>query len=136
MALATFLHLLRSHSIEDERLERQYRTQVGSVATQVHAVFDDWMALREIEPDYGRLANAAAVNRWELMKLAAQVERLVPSRALGHVQRDMHAALLKAARACQLLANGYRFHKSGAVCDGQALLLETLETLDGLAREF
>ena len=36
------------------------------------------------------------------------------------------------ARACQLLANGYRFHKSEAVCDGQALLVETVSDIADL----
>ena len=42
------------------------------------------------------------------------------------MHRDVHNAMLGCARACQLLANGYRFHKSEAVCDGQALMVETL----------
>jgi hypothetical protein len=32
-----------------------------------------------------------------------------------------------------LLANGYRFHKSEAICDGQAMLVETVDDLNGLA---
>jgi hypothetical protein len=39
-----------------------------------------------------------------------------------------------AARACQLLANGYRFHKSQAVCDGQAMLLDSVNDLSELVR--
>jgi hypothetical protein len=97
-------------------------------------VFDDWVAMREVEPDNARLANASAVNRWELMRLAKQTERLRPPRSMNGLHRDVQAAVEASARACQLLANGYRFHKSEAVCDGQALLVETVDDLDALLR--
>jgi hypothetical protein len=42
--------------------------------------------------------------------------------------------VIASARACQLLANGYRFHKSEAICDGQALLVEAVQDLEGLVR--
>src|SRR6266511_1047746 len=64
-----------------------------------------WVALREIEPDYARLANTAAVNRWELMRLAKQTERLQPPRIVGGTHRHILAAVTSSARACQLLAN-------------------------------
>jgi hypothetical protein len=82
-----------------------------------------------------RLANVAAVNRWELMRLANEAELLEPPRKLGSVHRDMQEAVIGAARACQLLANGYRFYKSEAVCDGQALLVETVQNISDLAAQ-
>jgi hypothetical protein len=51
---------------------------------------------------------------------------------LAGVHRDVLNAVVGAARACQLLANGYRSHKSEAVCDGQALLVETVNEIDDL----
>jgi len=65
------------------------------------------------------------VDRCDAFKDVAAVEQnaRVPrqrTRIAGHADRDRNA------RACQLLANGYRFHKSEAVCDGQALLVETV----------
>jgi len=96
------------------------------MADRVRAIFDDWGTLREVEPDNARLANAAAVNRWELMRMARDAEQLEPPRSLSSVHRDVQNAMVGCARACQLLANGYRFHKSEAVCDGQALLVETV----------
>jgi len=95
-------------------------------------MFDEWGALREVEADNARLANAAAVNRWELMRLAHDVEQLEPPRSLVNLHRDVHNAVIGCARACQLLANGYRFHKSEAVCDGQALLVETVDDIADL----
>jgi hypothetical protein len=102
------------------------------MADGLRAMFDAWGSLREIEPDYARLANAAAVNRWRIMRLARTVEQLEPPRSLSNVHREVHNAVIGCARACQLLANGYRFHKSEAVCDGQALLVETVADISEL----
>jgi hypothetical protein len=132
LAIATFLQLLRPQSLEDQHAIRVYQGHVQTIATQVRQVFDSWVALREIEPDYARLANTAAVNRWELMRLAKQTERLQAPRPLTGAHRHILAAVSSSARACQLLANGYRFHKSEAICDGQALLVETVQELDEL----
>ena len=101
----------------------------------MRVAFDNWVRMREIEPDNMRLANAAAVNRWELMRLAREAEQLEPPRKLAGVHRDVQETVVSAARACQLLANGYRFYKSEAVCDGQALLLETVQNISDLAAQ-
>ena len=130
MGLATFLQLIRPTTTDERRAQRLFRSQAQQFSQRVHAVFDAWGAVREIEGDYARLANAAAVNRWELMRLAHDAEQLPAPRAMTGAHRDLCEALTSAARACQLLANGYRFHKSEAVCDGQALLVDTLATLD------
>ncbi len=126
MALATFLQLLRPQTLQERRAIRGYRVQVQDMADRLRAIFDEWIALREVEPDYARLANAAAVNRWELMRMARDADDVEPPRSLANVHRDVQNAVVGCARACQLLANGYRFHKSEAVCDGQALLVETV----------
>ncbi len=102
------------------------------MADRLQAIFEDWSALREVERDYARLANAAAVNRWELMRMARDANELEPPRSLSNVHRDVQNAVVGCARACQLLANGYRFHKSEAVCDGQALLVETVADIADL----
>ena len=69
------------------------------------------------------------------MRLAKEVEHLEPPRSLLDVQRDVQSAVVASARACQLLANGYRFHKSDAVCDGQALLVETMQDMEDLVEQ-
>jgi hypothetical protein len=132
VALATFLQLLRPHSLHEQRAQRLYRARAQQLASRVRAVFNNWVAVRELEPDNSRLANAAAVNRWELMRLAREAEGLEPPRSLLTLHRDVLNAVIGAARACQLLANGYRSHKSEAVCDGQALLVDTVKEIDDL----
>jgi hypothetical protein len=132
VALATLLQRLRPTSLEDQRAQREYRAELERMASKLQAMFDDWLSLREYLSDNGELANAAAVNRWELMRLVKVAEHLTPPRSLASIHREVHHALVGAARAYQLLANGYRGHKSEAVCDGQALLVETVADLNGL----
>jgi hypothetical protein len=135
LALGSILQLLRPQTLQEQRAQRVYRTEVEHIAGRMRTALDDWVRLREVEPDNMRLANAAAVNRWELMRLAHETEQLEPPRKLASVHRDVHDAVLSAARACQLLANGYRFYKSEAVCDGQALLVETVQNINVLAAQ-
>src|SRR5438067_2802827 len=136
VALATFLQLLRPQSLaQEQRAQGLYRARAQQIASQLRTVFDDWLALREVEPEYAQLANVAAVRRWELLRLARDTEYLNPPRSLAGIHRDLHNALIGSARACQLLANGYRFHKSDAVCDGQALLVETVAEVSELVAQ-
>ena len=136
MALATFLQLLRPPSLAQERrAQRLYQVAAQRMALRMRTVLDDWLALREVEADYNLLANSAAVNRWELMRLAREAEQLIPPRSVASLHRDIHNAVVGGARACQLLANGYRSHKAEAVCDGQALLLETVTEINELVAQ-
>jgi hypothetical protein len=132
VALATFLQLLRPQTLQDQRAQRLYGALAQDTAARLQHAFETWVELREIEPDYARLANAAAVNRWELMRLAREVEQFEVPRSLVSAHRNVLNRVLGAARACQLLANGYRFHKSEAICDGQAMLLDTVKDLGEL----
>ena len=133
MALGALLDRLRPSRPDERRAQRAYCEHIYAIARRVRVIFDDWVQLREVEPDNMRLANAAAVDRWELMRLSKTVERLHAPRPASGNQRAVQEALVGAARACQLLANGYRSHKSEAVCDGQALLVESVEALIALA---
>jgi hypothetical protein len=135
LALGSILQLLRPQTLQEQQAQRAYRTEVQQIAGRVRVTFDDWVRMREIEPDNMRLANAAAVNRWELMRLANAAEQLEAPRKLASIHRNVQEAVIAAARACQLLANGYRFYKSEAVCDGQALLVETVQDITALAAQ-
>jgi len=135
LALGSILQLLRPHTLQEQHAERAYRAEVEQIADRMQTTLDDWVRMREVEPDNMRLANAAAVNRWELMRLAREAEQLEPPRKLASVQREVHGSVVAAARACQLLANGYRFYKSEAVCDGQALLVEKVQAISVLAAQ-
>jgi hypothetical protein len=112
-----------------------YRVRVLAAAEHLRRACEAWDGLRQIEPDNARLANTAAVNRWELVRLLRQLERLHVPSMLSKLHNELSAALNDAARAWQLLANGYRSHKSEAVCDGQALLVEAAAAVQVLSQE-
>jgi hypothetical protein len=132
VALATFLQRLRPTSDQEQHEQHLYRAEAQQFVTRIQAIFERWLSLREVESDNSELANAAAVSRWELMRMAGSLEHLSPPRSLAGVHRAVENALLTSARACQLLANGYRGHKADVVCDGQALLLEMVTEVNGL----
>jgi hypothetical protein len=135
VALATFLQILRPQTLQEQRAQRSYRADIQQIAGRLRSILDEWISLRELESDYTRLANASAVNRWELMRLAQEAEQLDPPRSLANVHRDVQNAVVGSARACQLLANGYRFHKSEAVCDGQAMLVDAVKDIDDVVAQ-
>ena len=112
-----------------------YRVRVLDAAEHVRRACEAWDGVRQVEPDNARLANMAAVNRWELVRLLRQLERLHVPRVVSRLHGDFADALSDAARAWQLLANGYRSHKSEAVCDGQALLVEAAAAVQGITQE-
>jgi hypothetical protein len=135
VAFASLLQSFRSQSLHERDARQAYAAEVQAVSERLRQLLDDWVAMREVEPDNSRLANVAAVNRWELMRLAQEVEANTPPRGLGGVHRELFERAVDAARACQLLANGYRSHKSEAICDGQALFLDTVAALERLAKQ-
>ena len=119
----------------DPHLVGVYRARVLAAAEQLRRACEAWDGLRQIEPDNARLANTAAVNRWELVRLLHQLERLHVPSMVSKLHDDLSEALTDAARAWQLLANGYRSHKSEAVCDGQALLVEAAAAVQVISQE-
>ncbi len=130
MSLGTLLRRLRPPSAEDLAALSRYLAHVREPLARVRANHDGWMDLREYEHELERLANTAAVNRWELLRLAEQLTHVEPPKLAATAHRATLDALAEAARACQLLANGHRFHKSEAACDGQVQLAESVATIE------
>ena len=133
--LASLLKRIGSSRRADAHVLGAYRVRVVAAAEQVRRACETWDGLRQIEPDNARLANTAAVNRWELVRLLRQLERLHVPGMLRQLHTQLADALGDAARAWQLLANGYRSHKSEAVCDGQALLVEAAAAVQIIRHE-
>ncbi len=130
-----FLQLLKPQTLQEQRAQHAYVAQAQKIAARICRAFDDWNAHREVEQDNQRLANTAAVNRWELMLLARETEALAAPRSMLGIQRNLQNAVKDAARACQLLAIGYRSHKAHAVCDGQALLIDVVSDVNALVAQ-
>ena len=77
--------------------------------------------------DNERLANVAAIHRWEAGTMHRSLNEVQPPSILARAHSELVVALLTASRAAQLLSNGSRFHNANAVCDGQNLLEESRE---------
>lgn len=86
-----------------------------------------WLVALDEQRRTERLANAAAVYRWQLNAVLARFELLPVPSAL----RAWHEALLEAfgaaSRGTHLLSHGYRFHVVRIICDGGLLLEEARE---------
>jgi hypothetical protein len=86
-----------------------------------------WLLALEVQRRSERLANAAAVYRWQLNAVVGRLEGLTVPPAL----RAWHDALLEAfgaaSRGTHLLSHGYRFHVVRTICDGGVLLEDARE---------
>jgi hypothetical protein len=129
MPFRALIQRLRPTTPEQQLALEVYRHQTSALVARASHMRDEWLSLSQLEPDSERLANIAAVNRWELARLHEQHEQEAAPRLAAGQQQTVLAALADLARAFQLLANGHRFHKSDAVCDGQVLLVETVDRL-------
>ena len=107
-----------------------YRERVAAIAQRVGVVRDEWLETVGQDPVDAQVANVASVHRWELSRLASEADALVAPVVAANVHQQVRRALSDAARGCQLLATGSRFHKSEAICDGQVLLVGAAETLE------
>lgn len=135
MPLSSLLRRFRSLG-PDERAElAAYRARLEELLPRLRAIRIEWIEQSRDEPSGERLANAASVYRWEVSKLGQQLDEIGVPRSGEHVHRDFQAVFADAARACQLLATGSRFHKSEAVCDGQTLLVEATDGAERLVGE-
>lgn len=87
----------------------------------------EWFEQASLFLDNEKLANAAAIHRWETATMSQNLARIVPPAVLAQAHTEAVASLLLASRAAQLLSNGSRFHSASAVCDGQTMLQEARE---------
>lgn len=133
-ALKGFLRRLRRPDAAEVAALRAYESDVGPALDRLHALHDEWLEATREDIDQARLANRAAVSRWEAGRLSEELEqRTERLAAVEDEHRRVAAEVRDAARAFQLLAHGTRFHKADAVCDGQVLLVGAVERL-GLRR--
>jgi hypothetical protein len=86
-----------------------------------------WLLALEEQRRNERVANAAAVYRWQLNAVRTRLESLTVPPAL----RAWHDALMEAfgaaSRGTHLLSHGYRFHVVRTICDGGVLLEDARE---------
>jgi len=110
-----------SLSRPDPALAR-YLEALAACTGAIMALHQRWQLEQATHDDSERLANTAAILRWEFNQLArAHAGREAPPQA-RQLHAEVEQSLLTAQRACQMLSNGYRFHNLDKICDGGELL--------------
>ncbi|MDP8921621.1 MAG: hypothetical protein M3O34_01935 [Chloroflexota bacterium] len=102
-----------------------YADVVLPLADRAEALHQQWFEYTALIADSEKLANAAAIHRWQVAAMARTLERVAPPAelALDHVR--LIEAFQLASRAAQLLSSGSRYHNANALCEGQVLLTES-----------
>jgi len=86
-----------------------------------------WLAALDEQRRNERLANAAAVYRWQLNGVREGLAALTVPQAGTAWHAALTEALDAADRGTHLLSHGYRFHSVRTICDGGLLLEEAHE---------
>jgi len=121
-ALSALGRLFQRHPLPSDEELIAYAAEMVPALERAERLYQEWFEQAALFADHERLANAAAIHRWEAATLARALGQIAPPRALGRSHADLVTALHAASRAAQLLSNGTRFHNGHAVCDGQTLL--------------
>src|SRR5438105_4497638 len=110
-----------------DEIMRGYAQVALDLLAHWEELHERWLMALDEQRRTERLANAAAVYRWQLNAVLARFEALAVPSAL----RAWHDALLEAlgaaSRGTHLLSHGYRFHIVRTICDGGLLLEEARE---------
>lgn len=103
-----------------------YLQAVLPVLDTASRLYASWLESTREERDQERLANMAAVLRWELAGLLSDLMELTPPAPVTQHHRDLAQSLGRAVRAAHMLAYGYRFCNFGRLCDGQTGLQDSM----------
>jgi hypothetical protein len=125
---------LRRRTPEERQAMRLFGDRARRIVHRERAIVDDWLQQASMGVGDERLANAAAVARWQSGRLTERLEHLAPPPSCESAHRDITEAILDVTRGFQLLASGYRFRATDAVCDGQALLNEAMDDAERALR--
>lgn len=112
-----------------------YAQVVEPMLDRAEHLYQQWIEQAAMFVESERLANAAAVQRWDLATMKQMAEGAIPPRGLARAHADFVASLHVASRAAQLLNSGHRFHTASAVCDGTTLLEEARQQRQSAERE-
>jgi hypothetical protein len=104
-----------------------YADRVFPDLERAEALYQDWFEQSALFIDNEKLANGAAIHRWETARMSRMLKQVLPPSVLAQPHHDLIASLSQASRAAQLLSSGSRFHNASAVCDGQMMLEESRE---------
>jgi hypothetical protein len=104
-----------------------YADRVFPDLERAEALYQDWFEQSALFIDNEKLANGAAIHRWETARMSRSLKQVFPPAPLAQPHADLIVSLSQASRAAQLLSSGSRFHNASAVCDGQTMLEESRE---------
>jgi hypothetical protein len=111
---------------EADAAERGYVQVALELLARCEELHQRWLEQLEEQRRHERLANAAAVYHWYLNSLRGRLAVVESPPALGAWHEALTGALDSAARATQLMSQGYRFHNVRRICDGGLLLEDAL----------
>ena len=123
--LTRLVRLVRPQPTPPADVLDPYAAAVLPLADRAEAIYQQWFEHTALVADSEKLANAAAIHRWEAATMARSLERVVPPAGLAHDHAQLVQAVQLASRASQLLSSGSRYHNANAVCEGQMLLTES-----------
>lgn len=126
-ARAALARLLERHPAPSDEEWAAYDAEVRPVLERAELLYQEWLEHAAALDGADRLANLAAIHRWQAATMRQALERVTPPALVAHHHADLVAAFAMAARAAQLLSGGSRFHNASAVCDGQTLLESSRE---------
>ena len=106
---------------------RGYTSTVLELLTRWEDLHQHWLGAVDEQRRNERLANAAAVYRWQLNAIGAQLEALAVPPAVAGWHEALVEALAVASSGTRLLSHGYRFHNVRMICDGGLVLEEARE---------
>jgi hypothetical protein len=106
---------------------RAYTSAVLDLLTRWEDLHQHWLVAVDEQRRNERLANAAAVYRWQLNSIGAQLEALTVPAAVANWHGALVEALAVASSGTRQLSHGYRFHNVRMICDGGLLLEEARE---------
>ena len=121
-AIEALGRLFQRHPVPTNEELASYAAAVRPAVVRAERLYEQWFETAALLDDNAKLANSAAIHRWELATMGQALERVTPPAALARPHAEVVAALVMGSRAAQLLSNGSRFHSASAVCDGQTLL--------------
>ena len=123
--LSRLVRLVRRRPPPPADLLDPYADAVLPLADRAETLYHQWFEHTALVSDSEKLANAAAIHRWESATLARRLERVNPPTELEGDHARLVEAIQLASRASQLLSSGSRYHNANALCEGQMLLTES-----------
>ncbi|MFN8526436.1 MAG: hypothetical protein U0821_25325 [Chloroflexota bacterium] len=133
-------HAIRGHPLPPDEDLVAYAAVVTPALDRAEALYAEWFRQAAAFEEPVRMANSAAIHRWEAATLGHTLDVLPVPPILVPAHNVAVEGLALASKAAQLLSSGTRFHNTSAICDGQLMLEDSrvlrLEAVMGMKRVF